>query len=64
MPAAENRRRVHCLGGNATTDDHGVPLSWYPDDSIGNVPRVKAPSCPVPGARRARVRGEDERAGA
>ena len=38
-------RCVHCLVAEATTDDHGVPLSWYPEGSQDNVPRVKAPSC-------------------
>ncbi len=59
MPAASKSRRcVHCLGENAATDDHGVPLSWYPDASAGNVPRLKAPSCQACNSRLQRIEEE------
>ncbi len=56
--ASESRRCVHCLGGGATTDDHGVPKSWYPDESAGNLPRVKAPSCQACNSRLKRIEEE------
>lgn len=41
----ERPRCVHCLQAEGVTDDHGIPLSWYPDASKKNVPKPKAPSC-------------------
>ena len=45
MTARAPQRCVHCLAPRATTQDHGVPRSWYPDASVPNAPRIKAPSC-------------------
>lgn len=42
---------VHCVKAEGVTDDHGIPLSWYPEGSAQNVARVKAPACCACNAR-------------
>jgi hypothetical protein len=49
---------VHCVRAPGTTDDHGIPVSWYPKGSRVNVPRVKAPSCAACNTRLKRVEEE------
>lgn len=38
-------RCVHCLVADGVTEDHGVPRSWYPNSSVPNAAKVKAPAC-------------------
>ncbi len=42
---------VHCVRAEGVTDDHGVPVSWYPLSSAADRPRVKAPACRACNAR-------------
>lgn len=49
---------VHCVKAEGTTDDHGIPVSWYPDGSAENVPRVKAPACSDCNGRLKRIEEE------
>lgn len=48
MAKPVGQRCVHCLStltSETASWDHGVPQSFYPDDTVPNVPHVKAPSC-------------------
>ena len=49
---------VHCVRAEGATDDHGIPVSWYPDGSQDNISRVKAPSCAACNTRLKRVEEE------
>lgn len=46
---------VHCVSAEGVTEDHGIPLSWYPEESTDNLARVKAPACASCNARLKRV---------
>lgn len=55
MPPRPRPLCVHCLAAEGTTDDHGVPTSWYPDGSAAHIARPKAPACRSCNARLAKV---------